>query len=424
MSSNQNDIAISVRGVSKAYKIAHDEVEHITAVEATLAWAKNAFRRPKRDTFWALKDVSFDVPRGEVVGIIGGNGAGKSTLLKIMSRITEPTAGEIDIYGRVGSLLEVGTGFHPELTGRENIFLSGAMLGMRRKEIERQFDAIVEFAEAGEFLDTPVKRYSSGMYVRLAFAVAAHLNPEILMIDEVLAVGDLAFQRKCLGMMGSVAKQGRTILFVSHDMSAIQRLCTKAVLLEKGWLVQYGPTNEIIQRYLVTRAQQQSNIDLSLTPRGGHLRQQANLLTALCGGDHPSAWHFSFGDEISFDLRVQVHSRLNFMEVELGLFTATGFELGSSLSSHTTPWEEVAPGEYKVRVAYKNTALVPGRYRFGVGIRSDRGLEDYLSEAFFFDVVTSERAAQYRVNELRGTMISTVDYQLRPTSAARVEVPA
>ncbi len=202
------------------------------------------------DDLWALKDVSFEVKRGEVVGIIGRNGAGKSTLLKILSRITEPTSGRAEIHGRVGSLLEVGTGFHPELTGRENIYLNGAILGMHRAEIERHFDEIVAFAEIEHFLDTPVKRYSSGMYVRLAFAVAAHLEPEILLVDEVLAVGDAAFQKKCLGKMDEVAGRGRTVLFVSHNTSAVQRLCGRSMLLDKGKQLMWGRTNEVLVEYL------------------------------------------------------------------------------------------------------------------------------------------------------------------------------
>ena len=200
--------------------------------------------------FWALRDVSFDVQQGEVLGIIGRNGAGKSTLLKILSRITEPTAGRVTLRGRVASLLEVGTGFHPELTGRENIFLNGAILGMSRAEIRRKFDEIVAFAEVEQFLDTPVKRYSSGMYVRLAFAVAAHLEPEILVVDEVLAVGDAEFQKKCLGKMGEVAKGGRTVLFVSHNMAAIRRLCSRVILLKNGRITQSGNVNQCIDTYL------------------------------------------------------------------------------------------------------------------------------------------------------------------------------
>ena len=204
--------------------------------------------------FWALKDVSFSVEQGEVVGLIGGNGAGKSTLLKILTRITEPTSGRAAIRGRVGSLLEVGTGFHPELTGRENVYMNGTILGMKRREIEAKFDEIVEFSGVEKFLDTPVKRYSSGMYVRLAFAVAAHLEPEVLLIDEVLAVGDAAFQKKCLGKMGEIAKGGRTILFVSHSMGAVRELCSRCILLESGTVAMAGPVDEVVTRYFGDRA--------------------------------------------------------------------------------------------------------------------------------------------------------------------------
>jgi lipopolysaccharide transport system ATP-binding protein len=244
------DLAIRVENLSKQYKIGRARQRHNTLRDALT----DAFRRKgangATETFWALKDVSFEVKRGEVVGIIGRNGAGKSTLLKILSQITEPTSGRAEIHGRVGSLLEVGTGFHPELTGRENIYLNGAILGMRREEIRRAFDEIVAFAEIDKFLDTPVKRYSSGMYVRLAFAVAAHLEPEILLVDEVLAVGDAAFQKKCLGKMGEVAREGRSIMFVSHNTTAIQRLCEYTALIDKGQLILWGETGKVLERYL------------------------------------------------------------------------------------------------------------------------------------------------------------------------------
>ena len=225
-----SDIAIRVENLGKAYKIAHNtgRGSYKTLQEDLLHLVKRPFSQngaPRSETFWALKEVSFEVKQGEVLGIIGRNGAGKSTLLKILSRITRPTTGYAEMHGRVGSLLEVGTGFHPELTGRENIFLNGAVLGMSRRDIQRKFDEIVQFAEVEQFLDTPVKRYSSGMYMRLAFAVAAHLEPEILVVDEVLAVGDAEFQKKSLGKMGEVAKSGRTVLFVSHNMVAVQSLC-------------------------------------------------------------------------------------------------------------------------------------------------------------------------------------------------------
>jgi len=252
MSSNKtsSDIAVSVRGLSKSYSIARNAAKHTTAGEALMHKLRHPFEKVERETFWALNDVSFDIQKGDVVGIIGRNGAGKSTLLKILSRITEPTTGRIDLYGRVGSLLEVGTGFHAELTGRENIFLNGAILGMKKSEIARQFDAIVDFAGVEQFLDTPVKRYSSGMYVRLAFAVAAHLNPEILIVDEVLAVGDAEFQKKCLGKMQDVAQSGRTVLFVSHNMQAISLLCNRGIFLRKGQVTYAGNSQGAVSEYL------------------------------------------------------------------------------------------------------------------------------------------------------------------------------
>ena len=247
---SSKNLAISVRNLSKSYTIAHNQVRHSTASEALIHYVRTLGKIANKETFWALKDLSFDIQKGDVVGIIGRNGAGKSTLLKILSQITEPTQGEIRLYGRVGSLLEVGTGFHPELTGRENIFLNGAILGMKKSEIARQFDAIVDFAEVEKFLDTPVKRYSSGMYVRLAFAVAAHLNPEILIVDEVLAVGDAEFQKKCLGKMEQIGDSGRTVIFVSHNMSTVLRLCKTVILMDRGQILRMGSGEEVTRAYL------------------------------------------------------------------------------------------------------------------------------------------------------------------------------
>jgi len=247
---SSSDIALRVDGLSKAYAISHQQLRRPTFRDLVMERVRHPFRRTERETFWALKDVSFEVRRGEVLGIIGRNGAGKSTLLKILSRITEPTAGRVELYGRVGSLLEVGTGFHPELTGRENVFLNGAILGMTRAEIRKQFDAIVDFAEVEKFLDTPVKHYSSGMYVRLAFAVAAHLNPEILVVDEVLTVGDVEFQKRCLGKMDEVAHAGRTVLFVSHNMAAHQAICSTGIVLHLGKPLCRGSIAHCIEGYV------------------------------------------------------------------------------------------------------------------------------------------------------------------------------
>ena len=261
LSMSSSDTAISVRGLSKSYTIVHGQQRRPTFRDLVMDRLRNPFKRDQKETFWALKDVSFDIKRGEAVGIIGRNGAGKSTLLKILSRITEPTTGEIDLYGRVGSLLEVGTGFHPELTGRENIFLNGAILGMSRAEIRRQFDAIVDFAEVEKFLDTPVKRYSSGMYVRLAFAVAAHLSAEILIVDEVLAVGDAVFQKKCLAKMSEVADvDGRTVILVSHNLSAVQSMCRRCIWLRGGEVAADGAPRGVILDYQATSVSSDSEV--------------------------------------------------------------------------------------------------------------------------------------------------------------------
>jgi lipopolysaccharide transport system ATP-binding protein len=261
-----SDIAIRVENLGKKYKIGANQARYQTLRESIVNGFSNSIERikgapPKEENIiWALKEINFEVKHGEVLGIIGRNGAGKSTLLKILSRITRPTTGRFELNGRVGSLLEVGTGFHPELTGRDNIYLSGAILGMKRKEINRKFDEIVDFAEIERFLDTPVKHYSSGMYMRLAFSVAAHLEPEILLVDEVLAVGDAEFQKKCLGKMGDVAGEGRTVLFVSHNMKSIIELCSVTIYLKKGFLFQSGTTQSIINLYLSENQKNQKKV--------------------------------------------------------------------------------------------------------------------------------------------------------------------
>jgi lipopolysaccharide transport system ATP-binding protein len=291
-----SNIAVQVRNLAKKYEIATGKPRHDTLrdqiSDAVLSlFRSNGHSHAGRETFWALKDISFEIKQGEVVGVIGRNGAGKSTLLKILSRITVPTAGKADIYGRAASLLEVGTGFHGELTGRENIYLNGAMLGMKRVEIQRKFDAIVEFSGVEKFIDTPVKRYSSGMYVRLAFAVAAHLEPEILIIDEVLAVGDLAFQKKCLGKMGEVAKSGRTVLFVSHHMPSILGLCPTAILLEAGQIAFRGPSSTAIDRYMNSSIQ-------SVAEKSW----RAEDLPSTCGPFRPIALRVCNGRGVATDL--------------------------------------------------------------------------------------------------------------------------
>jgi lipopolysaccharide transport system ATP-binding protein len=286
-----SNLALRVDGLGKMYRIGGKQEAYHTLRDTLTDAVAAPFRRARslirgeaygaaglKEEIWALKDVSFEVQHGEVVGIIGRNGAGKSTLLKILSRITEPTEGYAEVYGRVGSLLEVGTGFHPELTGRENIYLNGAILGMSREEINRKFDEIVDFAEIEKFIDTPVKHYSSGMGLRLGFAVAAHLEPEILVVDEVLAVGDAEFQKKCLGKMSDVAGEGRTVLFVSHNMTAVQNLCGRAILLEQGALICLGETANVVQEYLGRSLQNKLAVQWDLDNAPGN--DKAKLLKA------------------------------------------------------------------------------------------------------------------------------------------------
>jgi lipopolysaccharide transport system ATP-binding protein len=308
-----SDIAIRVEKLSKKYRIGAKQEGYRTLRDTLTGALVSPFHRARRllggqpygaseldETIWALKDISFEIKRGEVVGIIGRNGAGKTTLLKVLSRITEPTEGQAEIYGRVGSLLEVGTGFHPELTGRENIYLNGAILGMKKAEIARKFDEIVAFAEIEKFIDTPVKHYSSGMYVRLAFAVAAHLEPEILLVDEVLAVGDAAFQRKCLGKMGDVAKEGRTVLFVSHNMTAVRTLCTRALWLSDGCLEDNGQSNEVVSTYLKTL----SNTVLKRKWENAKIAPGNDQVRLLQIGVSAAEGHFS--DEITVDVPINI----------------------------------------------------------------------------------------------------------------------
>ncbi len=317
-----SDIAIQVKNLGKKYRIQHQTPDRHSTLRDVIANSVSARLRGLRklgklkngpreesEDFWALRDVSFEVQRGEVLGIIGRNGAGKSTLLKILSRITEPTEGQIEIEGRVASLLEVGTGFHPELTGRENIFLNGAILGMSRKEIRGKFDEIVAFAEVQQFLDTPVKRYSSGMYVRLAFAVAAHLDPEILIVDEVLAVGDAEFQQKCLGKMDSVAKtQGRTVLFVSHNMPAIRQLCARALMLDAGHVHADGLPTDVVGEYL-SDARRGRFVELA-DWKDRATTDEARIVKVEITDDRGGAGCVAFGGELIIRIHVMVNKPL------------------------------------------------------------------------------------------------------------------
>jgi len=372
MSSN-NHIAVSVRGLNKSYTIAHQAAMHSTVAEAILDRVRHPFRREERETFEALKDVSFNIKKGEVVGIIGRNGAGKSTLLKILSRITEPTSGEIDLYGRVGSLLEVGTGFHPELTGRENIFLNGAILGMNRAEIRKQFDAIVEFSGVEKFLDTPVKRYSSGMYVRLAFAVAAHLESEVMVIDEVLAVGDLQFQRKCLGKLGEVSRQGRTVLFVSHDIRTVRNLCNRGIYLRDGQVVEHGPIEEVVSAYM--SAVDHTDFGLPLERDGFVLYRfevsQGKLSSHTLDG----------GRAVLVTVEFELRSQINLFRLGIYLKTAFGDTITRSFTSDWNPEiENLSAGYYHATLEIPGNLLVAGTYR--IGLHASRyGISGFVSES-------------------------------------------
>jgi lipopolysaccharide transport system ATP-binding protein len=369
-----SSIAVAIRSLSKSYTISHDQERHNTLAEATLARLKNPLNRSARETFWALKDVSFDVNEGEVVGIIGRNGAGKSTLLKILSRITEPTAGQVDLHGRVSSLLEVGTGFHPELTGRENIFLNGSILGMRKAEIRRQFDAIVDFSGVEQFIDTPVKRYSSGMYVRLAFAVAAHLSPEILIVDEVLAVGDAEFQKKCLGKMHDVAaKEGRTVLFVSHNMPAVENLCGRVVVMDRGSAAQPAETRLAIRHYLENIVGS-AVLATPLAQRTDRTGSGAVRLTSCHVEDagHQRISRIISGKDVTFVLGYACRAGDRPAKVDVGISVSTSSDqlLFVLYSGYTGRLFGPISGAGEFRCTIPRIPLSPGSYRLGARIEA------------------------------------------------------
>jgi lipopolysaccharide transport system ATP-binding protein len=372
-----DDVVIRVEALGKRYSIRHQrDGGYKTLREALTGRAKRLFQRnghsaarspisqlpssttsprTSKEDFWALKNVSFEVKRGEVVGIIGRNGAGKSTLLKILSRITEPTEGKVRIKGRVASLLEVGTGFHPELTGRENIYLNGAILGMNRAEITGKFDEIVAFAETQRFLDTPVKRYSSGMYVRLAFAVAAHLEPEILVVDEVLAVGDAEFQKKCLGKMSEVSRGGRTVLFVSHNMVAIQRLCSRAMFMDQGCLKQAGSVSDVVASYISTGA---GDNYVASGDRAGPYVACAKLLTEAPRTDR----------EIQILVQWKLPVAIRNIKIGVGFNTSDGQRIFDSIPEDFGMTIPSDAGSYQAIFAVPPNTLMAKHYAVSVGL--------------------------------------------------------
>lgn len=350
---------IEVENLSKLYRISHARKPYHTLREDLMELAKTPMRflrghQSYKEEFWALKDVSFDVEQGEVLGIVGKNGAGKSTLLKILSRITDPTSGRATLRGRVASLLEVGTGFHPELTGRENVYLNGTFLGMSRQEISRKFDEIVDFAEVEKFLDTPVKFYSSGMYVRLAFAVAAHLEPEILIIDEVLAVGDVAFQKKSLGKMSRVAKEGRTVLFVSHSLGAVSQLCEKVLYLENGKVVKYGPKDQVLPLYFGSTSSSKN--------------EKVKVVSRLLKGN---SW------ERNSDLAVEIRWPKGFFkpgwEVDIAAYNLEGAKIFAVESQKLERFSSSGKLYRGIKFILKNPGFSPRNIRLDVGVREGPG---------------------------------------------------
>jgi len=373
------DVAIEVDGIGKQYRLGEGRRRPAHPGEALAGLWRRTPRRlngaraaPSDDTIWALRDVSFTVEQGEAVGIIGRNGAGKSTLLKVLARITEPTTGAADIFGRVVSLLEVGTGFHPELTGRENIFLNGAIMGMRRAEIERKFDEIVSFSEVERFIDTPVKRYSSGMYLRLAFAVAAHLEPEILLVDEVLAVGDAAFQRKCLGKMGSAAHQGRTVLFVSHNMGAVAQLCGRAFWIADGEIKLSGPAQQVVTAYLSEGTADQAAWHSTAPPALG---QEVQLQTTriLDSAGRPTGV-LDFDEPLQVELGYEVLTPIRDLSVTYHLFDSQEQVVFEAMDTDLPEWKGRTrqPGRYTAVCRVPAQLLKPGRYSLSLAAFVER----------------------------------------------------
>ena len=399
-----SDIAIRVDKLSKRYRIGLREEMHDTFAASILHTLRQPLRNLRRlrsltsfdekqqdadDVLWALRDVSFDVKQGEVVGVIGRNGAGKSTLLKILSRITHPTGGRIEMRGRVSSLLEVGTGFHPELSGRENVYLNGTILGMRKTEVDRKFDEIVDFSGVEKFIDTPVKRYSSGMRVRLAFSVAAHLEPEILLVDEVLAVGDIEFQKKCLGRMGDVAKQGRTILFVSHNMAAVEALCLKSYVLDQGKLSFAGPTAQAIEKYVQSSIVSTSQDLAERTDRQGdgsiHFTKidfedsNGNLIE-----------NFSTGKDGVITLTYKADTRPRNVVVSLGIYSTFGQFL--LLCDNEMVGEQFVelPLDGQIRCTIPRFPFAPGTYSLNIFCKVNGVLADWIQEACYFTVTEGD----------------------------------
>lgn len=390
------DTIITVENLSKSYQLGHlsaqgarytalrdmiaREARNLARKAADLARGRQIVQGDEVEEFWALRNVSFEVKQGEVVGIIGRNGAGKSTLLKILSRITEPTEGRVQLRGRVASLLEVGTGFHPELTGRENIFLNGAILGMTKREIRKKFDEIVAFAEVERFLDTPVKRYSSGMYVRLAFAIAAHLESEILIVDEVLAVGDAEFQKKSLGKMNDLARESRTVLFVSHNVGAIKALTQRCILVDQGHIVASGNTQDVIRKYLIKAVEEKDvavrSKDLELFRSRRIKDEHAKIVRIGVNGsceDSAVLPRVTLGAKFTIEVQLAVHLALRGADLVLWLKTPEGENVAIVYTADHDFKLSLEPGHHTVKIKIGDLPLVPGQYFLDAAIDTTTG---------------------------------------------------
>ena len=397
-----SNFAIRVENLGKQYRIGYQRERYRTIRQALVNRVKRLTEKRATDDvpenkIWALKEASFEVQHGEVVGIIGRNGAGKSTLLKLLAHITEPTEGRITLHGRVGSLLEVGTGFHPELTGRDNIYLNGAILGMRQVEIQRKFDEIVAFSEIEKFLDTPVKRYSSGMYVRLAFAVAAHLEPEILLVDEVLSVGDAAFQRKCMGKMSSVAKQGRTVLFVSHNLQAITTLCQNGILLSYGKIIYMGTASDTVSQYLQNAGSDrilEQNVENKERRPGEGIKVKITSISLSFPGTSAKMW-----EPLKFDIKFKCIAPYSTFGMSVEVWRLDGscaFTTDSEDDDLTFTLDEGKCCAVSVVVPSPN--LPPDRYIVRAVARSGGRVIDWIDEALVFDVFNKDMVSN-RVSE-------------------------
>jgi lipopolysaccharide transport system ATP-binding protein len=419
--------AIQVENLSKCYRVNHSVArpayrtlrESLTGVLATsLQRLRRGSKNTRHQPFWALQDLSFEVQPGEVLGVIGRNGSGKSTLLKILSRITKPTAGRARIDGRVGSLLEVGTGFHPELTGRENIFLNGSILGMSRPEIRRKFDEIVAFAEVEQFLDMPVKRYSSGMYVRLAFSVAAHLEPEILIVDEVLAVGDATYQRRCIERMSTLAAQGRTVLFVSHNMDVIPRLCKRALLLEKGRMVAEGPAAHVMRRYLGRQAGEAvvDAEDLTAKIHIGDGRAQFTHIRHVDAEGKSLPAHAS-GDDLILRLEIRADRDIRDVALTVVLQTLQGARIITGWTREVDYRVDLLKGVQTYQCHFQRVRLRPGRRVYVQLAIATHNLIDCVEDAHVIEVTDNWETRTLSTESTQGAIVC--DYEWSKIASAK-----